>query len=451
MPGDSSEADNGRPEAPGPTADRRSPPVSRLRPLWLALGLYLALTVVYFASASPERIWHHTPYNHFAHQARSWLDGRLELGYPPPLYAQGNDFARFEGRWYVVFPSFPAVLLLPAVALAERVEQVRDGQVFLWLAGAGPAFFFLALERLRELGRSAHGERTHLALAALLGLGTVYWFCAEQGTVWFAAHVVGVALAALYLRWSLGGAHPLLAGLALGLGYWTRASLLFAAPLFVIEAAVAASRRGTPRQSLLDFLRRLLLFALPIGALLTLSLWHNHARFHDPFEVGYRYLTVAWQARIERWGLFSYHYLARNLGVLLTSLPFRNQGAGAPLQISIHGLALWVTTPVYLLLLWPRKKGATWWALAATALCVGLPSLLYQNTGQVQFGYRFSNDYAVFLLAMLAVSRPRFGLFFWGLGLWGVAINAFGALTFDRARAARFYAEDRSHAVYQPD
>jgi hypothetical protein len=421
------------------------------RAAWLAAALYLALTVIYFTCAAPERVWQHTPYNHFAHQARSWLDGRLELGYPPPPYAHGNDFARFEGRWYIVFPSFPAVLLLPAVALAGRVEDVRDGQVFLWLAGAGPALFFLALERLRELGRSAHGERTHLALAALLGLGTVYWFCAEQGTVWFAAHVVGVALAALYLRWSLGGAHPLLAGLALGLGYWTRASLLFAFPLFVIEATAASLRRGTPVQVARDLARRLLLFALPLGLLLGLSLWHNYVRFHDPFEVGYRYLTVAWQARIEKWGLFSYHYLARNLGVLLASLPFQGRGTGAPLQISIHGLALWVTTPVYLLLLWPRRKGVTWWALGVTAAAVALPSLLYQNTGQVQFGYRFSCDYAVFLLAMVALSRPRLGGLFWALGLWGVLINAFGALTFDRSRFTRFYADERTGAIYQPD
>jgi hypothetical protein len=422
------------------------------RPLWIALGLYLVLTAIYLACAAPERVWQHTPYNHFAHQARSWLDGRLELGYPPPAYAQGNDFARFEGRWYIVFPPFPAVLLLPAVALAESVEHVRDGQVFLLLAGAGPALFFLALERLRALGRSEHGERTHGALALLLGLGTVYWFCAEQGTVWFAAHVVGLALAALYLYLSSGAAHPWLAGLVLGLAFWTRAPMLFAAPLFLIEATAASLQQGTWRAALRHFVGKILRFSLPLGALLALSFWHNHARFHDPFEVGYRYLTVAWQGRIERWGLFSYHYLARNLGVLLTSLPFRGVSPGAaPLQVSAHGLALWLTTPVYLFLLWPRRRGVTWWALGSTALCVALPSLLYQNTGQSQFGYRFSNDYAVFLLAMVAVSRPRLGPWFWALGLWGVLINGFGALTFERTAHGRFYAFDRALPVYQPD
>lgn len=426
-----------------------SEPAQR-RPLWSALVLYLALTAVYFACASHERIWQHTPYNHFAHLARAWLDGHLDLGRSPPLYAHGNDFARFEDKWFVVFPAFPAVLLLPAVAIADSVEKVRDGQVFLWFAGVGPAVLFLALERMRALGRSAHDERTHLALASLFGLGTVYWFCAEQGTVWFAAHVVGVALAAIYLRCSLDGEHPLLAGLALGLGYWTRSPLLFAFPLFVIEATRACLQRGTPAQAASALARRLALFALPLGALLLLSLWHNHARFHDPFEVGYRYLTVGWQARIEKWGLFSYHYLARNLGVALTSLPFQGKGEGvAPLQFSIHGVALWVTTPAYFWLLWPQRKGATWWALALTVACVAAPSLLYQNTGQVQFGYRFSNDYAVFLFALLALSRPRLGAAFWALGLWSLVINGFGAISFDRARFSRFYPGDSS--VYQPD
>ena len=50
------------------------------------------------------------------------------------------------------------------------VERVRDGQFFLWWAGAAPALLFLALERLRDLGRSPHTTRAHLALAAAYGL-----------------------------------------------------------------------------------------------------------------------------------------------------------------------------------------------------------------------------------------------------------------------------------------
>ena len=51
----------------------------------------------------------------------------------------------------------------------------------------------------------------------------------------------------------------------------------------------------------------------------------NYARFHDPrpWAFGHEYLTVGWQTRIRRWGLFSYHFLPRNLGVMLASLPWR--------------------------------------------------------------------------------------------------------------------------------
>ena len=71
----------------------------------------------------------------------------------------------------------------------------------------------------------------------------MYFFTAEQGTVWFAAHVVAVALAAGYLLFALEAERPLLAGLMLGLGYLTRTPLLFAFPLFLLEAFRVCMRR----------------------------------------------------------------------------------------------------------------------------------------------------------------------------------------------------------------
>jgi len=156
------------------------------------------------------------------------------------------------------------------------------------------------------------------------------------------------------------------------------------------------------------FFKSTLLFALPIAAVVALTLWHNQARFGDPFEVGYRYLNVVWQKRIEKWGLFDYHYLPRNLGVIGASLPCvpaKAEAAAAPFQINAHGLALWFTTPAFFWLIWPKRKPNPHWALWITVALVALPSLFYQNTGWVQFGYRFSNDYVVFLFALTSPVR----------------------------------------------
>jgi hypothetical protein len=420
------------------------------------------------------------------------------------------------------------VLLIPLVKLAGSAERVMDGQFFLWLAGIGPAVLFLALEKLRRMG-GGRSTRTNLLLALLFAFGTVYFFTAEQGTVWFAAHVVAVALAAGYLLFALEAERPMLAGLMLGLAWLTRAPLLFAFPLFLFEAfrvcarkapieAISAARppseqlelplgeigaadpsrveqpeqrpdrpsndaeaapavdpeerlpAGAPQRDLdrrglargrlsvlsnLDhrrFIRLCVLFAIPVAICGLFAAWNNHARFGDPFEFGYRYLAIAWRGRVETWGLFDYHYLARNLGVVFTSLPFVTPKASPPFQINAHGLALWFTTPAYLWLLWPRRTAPPHLALWLTVAAVSVPSFFYQNTGWLQFGYRFSNDYAVFLFALLSIGAFRFRALFWAAGIWAVAVNAFGAKTFGRNDYQRYYYQDMTQKIiYQPD
>jgi hypothetical protein len=370
-----------------------------------------------------------------------------------------NDFSRFEDKWYVPFPSVPALLLVPLVFVAGSAENVADGRFFLLLAGIAPAVLFLALEKLARLGRSERTERENATLALLFAFGSVYFFSAVQGTVWYAAHVVAAGLAALYLLFALDAERPLVAGSMLALAFATRTPLLFAVPLFLLELvrvclpgdaslAPGAALRALDRQR---FVKALALFVLPMALVFGLTLAWNAARFGDPFEVGYRYLEVAWRGRIEKWGLFSYHYLGRNLGIVLTSLPWIGD-AEVPFRVSAHGLALWVTTPMYLWLLWPKRTLAPHLALAATAIAVALPSLFYQNSGWVQFGYRFSNDYAVFLFALFAVGGRRIGIAFAVLGTWAVVVNAFGAATFNRAEGAPYYVIERTQRViFQPD
>jgi hypothetical protein len=426
----------------------------------VALALY-AVSTLAFALTMLDRIGQHTPYNHFALLAEAWLHGRLDLGGPPPDYTGMNDFAVLDGKYFVSFPPFPAVVLVPVVALAGGAAHVRDGAVFLALAGLGPATLFLALEKLTSAGRDRRSLAENAVLAALFGLGTVFWSTAVQGTVWFAAHVVSVPLCALYLWASVDAEHPLLAGLALGLGFATRTPLAFAFPFFAMEAVRVARRTDPPSAgwlgarvrgvALAPLASRLALFAAPAGLVLAVLLWHNRARFGDPLEFGHRMLAIAWRPRIEKWGLFSYHYLARNLSIVLAGLPF-SRVDGAPFQINVHGLALWITTPLYAWAIWPRRTGSTFWALAATAAAVALPSLCYQNSGWIQFGYRFSNDFAPFLFAMIAVSGRRFGLGFVACAIVAVAVNAFGAVTFQRSRFDRFYFVDRTQKILvQPD
>jgi hypothetical protein len=429
----------------GPSSGPRPVPAARS----VAVAIYVFATVAFAITASADLFKEHTPFNHFALLADAWQNGRLDLGGAPPEYTGYNDFAVYDGKYFISFPPAPAILILPLVALSGGADHVRDGLFFLGLAGLAPAVLYLALDRLARLGLSRRSWLENLALAGLFALGTVYWFSAVQGTVWFAAHVVGAVVAAGFLWASAGASNPAIAGLCLGLGVATRTPLLFAAPLFALE--LFRIHRWDGRAMLRPIGR----FALPLAIVLVVLAWHNAARFGDAFEFGHRHLDVVWKPRIEKWGLFSLHYLGRNLGVMLASTPYLGV-KGAPFAVSAHGLALWITSPFYLYALWPKRLPRTsrvfFCALAVTAAAVAIPSLLYQNTGWIQFGYRFSNDFSIFLIAMIAVGRRRLGPPFLVLGAIAVAINLFGALSFQRPGWERFYVfERKANVIFEAD
>jgi hypothetical protein len=453
-------------------------PDSLPRRLLLALLVYGVTTAVFAMFAGTQRLTAHTPFNHFALLADAWLHGRQDIAGGPPGYAMNNDFAEFHGKTYISFPPLPAMLMLPFVKLAGSADNFRDGQFAVELAGIAPAALFLVLEKLRRTGRSTRTEPQNLVLAFLYAFGTVYFFTAVEGTVWFVAMVVGAAEAAFYTLWALDAERPMLAGAMLGAAYLTRPFILLTAPLFALEALRVSAVGGLPTDSRrvdrirtlfsrvdpIALARRYALFAAPILVAFGIAAWMNWSRYDraTPFWFDHEFLTVGWHARIMKWGLLGYHYFAKNLGIMLSSLPWLPaRGAGlpaAPFQINEHGLALWFTTPLYFWLLWPRGFGTDrdrTWLYAVVALSAALPAtidLFYQNSGWRTFGYRFSNDYSILLFVLLAIGARPMRILFAMAAAWSIAWNAFGAATFDKAALDRFYFRDGSQTiVYQPD
>ncbi|HXN33654.1 MAG TPA: hypothetical protein VN894_17415 [Polyangiaceae bacterium] len=455
-------------------------PETSARRLLIAAIVYVVCTGVFATIAGPDRLFRHTPFNHYALLANAWLHGHQDLPGGPPAYTQNNDFAEYRGKTYISFPPFPAALMLPFVKLAGSAEDFRDGQFVIWLAGLAPAILFLALEKLRRTARSPRTELENIVLSLLFAFGSVYFFTAVEGTVWFAALVIGAALQALYVLFALDAERPLLAGAMLGCAYLTRATPLAAAPLFALEALRMSVRGGLPSEgpwgarikdslSHLDVRalgRRYALFAAPVLAAFAIVAWMNWTRYGraTPIYFDHELLTVAWRGRMAKWGgVMSYHFLAKNLGIALTSLPWlpaRSEAAqfGAPFKINEHGLALWFTTPLYFWLLWPKRfdgERDRKWLYVIVTLSAAVPvamDLLYQNSGWRQFGYRFSNDYAILLFVLLAIGARPMRYLFGVAAAWSVAWNLFGAATFDKAAFDRFYFRDGSQTiVYQPD
>jgi hypothetical protein len=452
-----------------PPPSYRAPPPGDPRPA--SRGTYLALYaigLVVYGVLAWSRLWHQSPAPHFVYQADAWLHGRVSIA---PPYA-GDDWAKVEtvvlddgrevrGRQmmtrpafrtlggelipnkrvkqtrgkvaYMSFPPLPTLLMLPSALIAGRAGN--DVLPTVLIAALILPLALLAMRRLAAAGLSRRRIVDDLWLVATLAFGTVLFFSAVQGEVWFTAHVVGVALALVYCWASIEGAHPIAAGVALGAAALTRTAMAFMFPLFVLEVwrmagglrAWRADRAAVRRR----MVRVLVRFAIPIAGFAIAGMIYNYVRFGSPTEFGHTFLEVRQQQQIETYGLANVHYLARNLSVALTLLP-ELPAAGVPFQISGHGLALWITTPIFLLLLWPRERGPLHRALCVTALVVALPSLLYMNSGWIQFGYRFSLDYTVFLVLLLCIGNRPLTRATKALIAIGIAVNLFGAITFGR-------------------
>lgn len=422
----------------------------------LAFAIFAAFAAVYLATAGPRL---RGPSNdiHFSYLAKMWLERRIDLGHVPPssndwaevehlklkdgrtvagtfLRAQPGRFRRLDGKhesiapdqiesrskkYYVSFPPFPAVLFLPFVAaFGLRFNDVLFTAV---LAALGPTLLFLALRRLAARGDSARSESDDLWLTAMFGVGTVYYYSSVLGQVWYTAHIVATVLTGLFVLASMEARHPVLAGLCLGALVLTRPQMGFWGIYFLYELQRAKK----------PIVTTMLKVGLPVAALGLAGAIFNWVRFHSVSEFGHFYLNVRWTDRIQRYGLFNYAFLARNLAVAFTLTP--KIIAKAPyVQIPWHGISMLLTTPALAYLLWPRVKTTLHTALWVTVLPIALLSFLYQNDGWVQFGYRFSIDYLFALMMLLAVGGRPLTRTWKGLILVGIAVNLFGAITFGR-------------------
>jgi hypothetical protein len=435
-----------------------------------AVLVYLAFTGAYLG-ASGGRLRMHSPYNHYVYLADGWLHRRLTLSGPPP---NENDWAKIDvlelrggrevrglygsrtggpvDRFYplrgapetiaaaqivsrsavrlVSFPPFPALVMLPGVAIwGLRFNDVLF--TALW-AGLNPMLLFLLLRQLRARGLSRRSDADDLWLTAMFGVGSVYYFCSVIGQVWFTAEVVAVTLSIGYVWASIDAAWPFLAGVFVVFGVATRPPW-FVVPLFVFEAlrAVGGAHALRERAARRALVRSAARFALPIAVGGALLAWYNYARFENPFEFGHKFLAVQWQERILRFGLFNYHFLSRNLAAALVLLP-RILPRYPYVKISQHGMSLLVTSPNLAYTVMPQEPSPLTKPLWLTIAAAALPPLLYQNSGYIQWGYRFSLDFMTYFMVLLAIGNRPLTKRFRGLVVVAFAINLFLAITFDR-------------------
>ncbi len=432
----------------------------------ILIGLLLATAAlgIYIVS-NPQRTSY---YNHFVWQAEAFLDGRAAIRFPVPdgPEGHGNDLfqdvvpatgpnGEISGYALLPFPPLPAVVLMPFVALWGLSTDAQLITAFIGALDVAIAFWCL--------GRLPISRRVRIATTVFLALGTVLWYAAQLGTTWYLAHVVAVGLTLLAIGVALDRDPPaaagepddpaseadaagrlrfgldpgqVLAGFLFGLACTARLTIVFGLPFFVLVGGGGGRFRRAASA--------LVGMSVPIGVLLAYTWATTGHLLHPGYEILYQVETAFYpELGYHRdWAIEDPRYLVQNLPLMLAGLPSILPAceAGAPRALFSTicplalprdvGMGIFLTSPGWLIafasLRWfGRDRLVTGAALAV--LAIAIVDVMHFSQGWVQFGYRFSLDYAPFGLILLALALEAGGRLRWfGYGLIGLSIVVVG-------------------------
>jgi len=368
----------------------------------------------------------------FFYLADAFLHGRTWL--PVPLGP--NDVIPIDGRYYVPFAPFPAIALMPLVALIGPVtaDHLESG-INAILAGAGVGMCWWLLGRV---GIKRVSDKVWLS--ALFGFSTQMLWVTTRGGVWHTGQLIATLLTFACLIELFGRQRAWLIGLCAGAAFLTRAPLAFAIPVYAVWIAWPSDRRpvavdGDPEPSFFTQVReippwrRWTVFALALVPSILFFFAYDQVRFGSPLESGYALATLPdWLEQQRQIGLFSIRHIPMNIDYFLLHLP-RFMTTWPFLRPDGLGMSVLLTSPGLLFALradWRRPQA---WFLAAATILVLIPTLLYYGGGWLQYGYRYFLDSVPFVIALCGVAAVVRGGIGWGwkvLILVGIAVMGIG-------------------------
>ncbi len=421
----------------------------RGRPWLTPVTLAVVAAAVYFAS-NPFRP---TLFDHFVWQAEAFLEGRHAIRWP--VLGEGGNFYLHDvmplfgrpGFGLIPFPPLPAILLMPLVAIWG--VSVDQSIVASLIGGLNVGLAWVVARRITGNGRAA------LLATLFFGFGTVHWYAAMLGSTWYYAHVVAITFALLAIIVALGGesvgghlshsgneraqiwrrlldGRQFVAGLLLGLAALARLPVIFGAPFLLYVGGGSFLRRG-----LMAGLGAL----IPVSLLLAYNMVTTGQLIHPAYDFLYRFEYTPRPDLINRdWMIQDPRYLPQNTVIMLAWPPVVRPECGLAALLDPAcptiapdplGMSLILTSPAYLLAVpvllrqW-RRRLVQGTGLAVLAIAVF--NLMHFSQGWVQFGYRFSNDFAPFALVLVALAIARLGVrpLTVGLVAASVLINAWG-------------------------
>ena len=232
------------------------------------------------------------------------------------------------------------------------------------------------------------------------------------------------------LGWLVPDPRQFLAGLLFGLACTSRLTVVFAAPFFVFVGAGGSwQRRGWSAA---------LGAGIPLAALVVYNLVTTGSLLHPGYQHLYELeasfyqplnYTSTGRSRTSAICPQNFAIMFLNTPVVLPDVVPAALGTGGPLCTSPDavrgwfnpdcplvlprdtGMSILLTSPAYLLVLpalrWGYGHSRLVTGAALAVLIIALVNLMHFSQGWVQFGYRFSNDFAPWAILLVAIGLER--------------------------------------------
>lgn len=345
--------------------------------------------------------------------ASQFLKGHISL--EPNLDLPVGDISIYDSKYYLYFGPFGWIVLLPFVALfGKDFPQSLVGIATLVVS------FYAVYSHSRIF---KFNKIDSLWLALFFVFSTVLFSTSIINITSYLVEALGVPLVLLsFLEYFSKKRRPLLIGLFLGLAIMSRLLLILVVVFFFVEFI----KKRFSKKEFVTFLIPVVLACMLLGA-------YNYMRFDSVFETGYSHHIgdpYPLSMNTDGYGSYSLMHLPANLYSFFIKPPepilYFKDGFVFKfpyLKADPWGMALWFTSPLFLLLFRFRKNKYTMPALITT-ICIAIPIFTYYSVGFAQFGYRYALDFLPFLFLLLIPSlQPKLSKTAIALIIIGVLFN----------------------------
>ncbi|MGQ9617340.1 MAG: hypothetical protein ACUVUG_00050 [Candidatus Aminicenantia bacterium] len=380
----------------------------------------LALFLLIYSTAALPRLFNLTYYaEHFVHLAHSFIHFRFDI--LPEGYI--DDPVIFNGKIYVAFPPFPALLMIPFALIFQTdfhdfIFQIIFGSINI-------ALFFKLIEKYLEKLSVSASSSYKIWIVFLFGLGTVHLSLLHFEGVWYVAHAIAVTLLLLSIIETLGKKRPLLIGTLWAFSVATRTHLLLAFPYFLSIILDGDFRPSTIFKR--ENVRKVLFLFLPVFFVLLLISAYNYIRFGNFMDMGYKKMRLNYPySEFIKYGQFNVRFLLKNLYYLLIAPP-KFQKSFPFFTPDLWGMGVLFCTSIFFILYRSFSKNLIPLYSWISIILILIPILLYYNTGGTQYGYRFIMDFIPFTaILMVHATRGKLKIYEYLLIVISIIVNLRG-------------------------